>query len=52
MILVRMSKKKNDKFWKRAIKLMTIPETKGISIGYSTKQGNGNGIGKELSKKL
>lgn len=52
MILVRNSKSINDKSWRQAVRLITISETKGISIGYSTTTGNGNGIGKNLAKKI
>ncbi|WP_313469492.1 hypothetical protein [Carnobacterium sp.] len=52
MILVRASRQEKDKCWNSAVKLMTIPETKGISIGYSTTRGNGNGIGRDLAETI
>lgn len=52
MLLVRASQKKNDKCWNSAVRLLTIPEVKGISIGYSATKGNGNGIGKELANQI
>lgn len=52
MMLVRKSTKKYDKCWNSAVKQVTVPEIKGISIGYSATKGNGNGIGKELAKQI
>ncbi|TFI72244.1 hypothetical protein [Carnobacterium divergens] len=52
LILVNRSTFENDKFWNEAVKLMTIPEVKGISIGYSNESSDGNGIGLILARKI
>ena len=52
LLLLKTSEKKNDKFWREAVKLMTIPETKGLSIGYSDDKSDGNGIGSTLAKRI
>ncbi|MGX7245822.1 hypothetical protein ACWOC1_13345 [Enterococcus quebecensis] len=50
--LIRRSNQRDDKFWRTAIQMVTIPEVKGLSIGYSSESSDGNGIGKTLAKKI
>lgn len=45
IILIDSSKKKGDRFWKRADKLLTFKEISGTCFGYSKNGTSGNAIG-------
>lgn len=52
MKLLDASDTAGDVFWKKADRLLTGNEVKGLCIGYSSKGTSGSGIGPELRKRL
>ncbi|WP_368246453.1 MULTISPECIES: hypothetical protein [Clostridium] len=52
LILLKHSKNEKDIFWEKAKVLMTFPEYKGLCIGYSSGDTEGNAIGPTLAKEI
>jgi hypothetical protein len=50
--LVSKIEKEDDVFWRKADKLLTFPEVKGLCIGYSAKGVSGRGAGPLKRKRL
>lgn len=51
-VLLTASRSKGDRAWNEAVKRLTFKEVPGVSIGYGTKSGDGNGVGRILASKL
>lgn len=43
---------KGDRFWRQADKMLTFPEIRGLSIGYSSTGTNGSGMGPAMRAHL
>jgi len=51
-LLLKHSKKINDRFFREALSLFNFPEVEGICIGYSMSGTSGSGFGPKLSKNI
>ncbi|MBE3129045.1 MAG: hypothetical protein IMZ60_05130 [Actinobacteria bacterium] len=51
-LLLKHSKKIDDRFGREALSLFNFPEVEGICIGYSMSGTSGSGFGPKLSKKI
>jgi len=52
MKLLFYSSSKGDNLWRKADKLLTFPEFKGLCIGYSRKGTGGSGMGRIIREQL
>lgn len=50
--ILDLSKNTNDLYFKKAIKLLTFKEVKGVGIGFGKNTGDGNSVGKKMAIKL
>ncbi len=52
LLLLDTSKKRNDVFWKNAVKRFSFHEVGSLCIGYSAKGTHGSGIGEKYREQL
>lgn len=50
--LLKISKKREDRFWNQAVKMLVSREQKGISLGYAKTSDKGSGISYEISENI